>query len=323
MTTVELPTQAASDSHSLFDAIRQVRTDGSEFWSARDLQPLLGYLKWQNFALVVADARRSADIVGTGQDQFTDSSKMVSVGSGAVREIADVELTRYGAYMVILAGDGRKPEIAAAKDYFAVQTRVAEAIQSNPALLTATTTELGIITPYEIGTLFSETRDEFTRVVTVETVDTPAAHALAHTMQTWAQIMAHQIIGTPLVHVDADVKYANVTEALPSLPKGDGDGEGVAPARLPFIPIAATVEEPITWDEFARTEGIPRCGPCAGGLSSRIKHFAVKNGYPRGRTALGHNVFPRALWKKFYEEWGNFYTDLHNDPARNHNGAHA
>lgn len=246
MTTVELPTQAASDSHSLFDAIRQVRTDGSEFWSARDLQPLLGYLKWQNFALVVADARRSADIVGTGQDQFTDSSKMVSVGSGAVREIADVELTRYGAYMVILAGDGRKPEIAAAKDYFAVQTRVAEAIQSNPALLTATTTELGIITPYEIGTLFSETRDEFTRVVTVETVDTPAAHALAHTMQTWAQIMAHQIIGTPLVHVDADVKYANVTEALPSLPKGDGDGEGVAPARLPFIPIAATVEEPLS-----------------------------------------------------------------------------
>lgn len=41
----------------------------------------LGYTNWQNFERVISDARRSTFIVGTGQDQFTDGSKLVSIGN--------------------------------------------------------------------------------------------------------------------------------------------------------------------------------------------------------------------------------------------------
>ena len=35
---------------SPFDAIRRTREDGTEYWSARDLMPILGYEKWERFA---------------------------------------------------------------------------------------------------------------------------------------------------------------------------------------------------------------------------------------------------------------------------------
>lgn len=113
---------------SPFDVIRQFRVDGSEFWSARDLMPLLGYEKWDNFTRCVDEARRAASIAAA-QDQFADSGKMVKVGSGARREVSDVEMTRYGAYMVAMSCDGRKVEVAEAKTYFAIKTREAEVAQ--------------------------------------------------------------------------------------------------------------------------------------------------------------------------------------------------
>lgn len=77
MTADLTPTNA-----SPFDAVRQVRADSSEFWTARDLMPLLGYDKWQNFERVIAEARHAAEIVGAA-DQFTDSGKKYSVGAVA------------------------------------------------------------------------------------------------------------------------------------------------------------------------------------------------------------------------------------------------
>lgn len=131
MTADLTPTNA-----SPFDAVRQVRADSSEFWTARDLMPLLGYDKWQNFERVIAEARHAAEIVGAA-DQFTDSGKKVPVGSGATRMVADVEMTRYGAYMVAMSCDGRKPEVAEAKTYFAIRTREAETASAfDPSQLT-------------------------------------------------------------------------------------------------------------------------------------------------------------------------------------------
>lgn len=123
---IPVPPGQAGQSH--FDAVRQTHPDsGDEFWSARDLMPFLGYTDWRNFGESMERAKIACGNTGCEpSDHFVGADKVVSLGSGAVRRIEDVRLTRYAAYLVAMNGDPRKPEIAAAQAYFVIQTRRAE-----------------------------------------------------------------------------------------------------------------------------------------------------------------------------------------------------
>lgn len=117
----------ADTRRSPFEALKQTDEYG-EFWSARDLQKPGGYGdKWQNFEKAIERAMAACENSGHDiEDHFTGASKKVRIGSGATRKVNDYLLSRYGAYLVFMNGDPRKPEIAAAQTYFATRTRQAE-----------------------------------------------------------------------------------------------------------------------------------------------------------------------------------------------------
>ena len=114
-----------------FDSVVQtVENEHVEYWYARDIMLLMGYLKWENFEFAVKRAMESCQNAGgKTEDHFRLIEKSVVLGSGAQRVIQDYMLTRYACYLIAQNGDPRKEEIAFAQSYFAIQTRRLELIE--------------------------------------------------------------------------------------------------------------------------------------------------------------------------------------------------
>ncbi len=101
-----------------------------EYWYARDLQKVLGYERWENFANVIQKAKIACENSNIEvSDHFRDITKMVSIGSNTQRPIEDIILTRYACYLIAQNGDSKKEQIAFAQTYFAIQTRKQELIE--------------------------------------------------------------------------------------------------------------------------------------------------------------------------------------------------
>ena len=128
-----IDTQEVSLLKSKFDELAHVdENTGIEFWYARELQEAFSYSQWRRFNEVIEKAKLSCKVSGNiVSDHFADVGKMVDLGSGATREIADVKLTRYACYLIAQNGDPRKEEIAFAQSYFAQQTRKQELIEEH------------------------------------------------------------------------------------------------------------------------------------------------------------------------------------------------
>lgn len=117
-------TESADTHETPFERIRQVDADDQEFWSARDLMPVLEYASWQKFKNVLLKAQIACENSGYDpSDHFIQAVKMVAIGSDAKREVEDMHLSRYACYLIVQNADPAKEVIALGQTYFAVQTR--------------------------------------------------------------------------------------------------------------------------------------------------------------------------------------------------------
>lgn len=93
---------------TLFEAAAS-ELEGVECWSARELQELLGYSKWENFEKVILKAKDACKTAGELiENHFPDVRKMVEIGSKSERPLEDIALTRYACYLIAQNGDSRK-----------------------------------------------------------------------------------------------------------------------------------------------------------------------------------------------------------------------
>ena len=105
-----------------FEGIKKLTDEGVEYWEARELMPMLGYMEWRKFNGVIERAKAacvlSEQVI---DDHFVGAGKMIILAKNTVkqaeRQIKDFWLSRYACYLIAQNGDPRKQEIALAQTY--------------------------------------------------------------------------------------------------------------------------------------------------------------------------------------------------------------
>ena len=114
-------------SQQMFENIKHVDENGTEFWYARELQKALEYTEYGKFLPVIEKAIEACRKTGFDEgNHFAHVSEMVRIGSGAERKMDSYKLSRYACYLIVMNGDPRKEVIALGQTYFAVKTRQKE-----------------------------------------------------------------------------------------------------------------------------------------------------------------------------------------------------
>ncbi len=109
---------------NIFEQIKKLNEYGQEYWSARELGKILGYSEYRFFVPVIEKAKRACENSDfSSDDHFEDVHDMVIIGSGAEREVEDVNMSRYACYLTLQSADSGKVIVGKAKTYFAIQTR--------------------------------------------------------------------------------------------------------------------------------------------------------------------------------------------------------
>lgn len=115
-------TQNTNDIQELqspFEQLREVDADGREWWNSRRLARVMGYGKYWNFERVIAKAQAWASRKGYHLgEHFVEITEMAELGSGAVREVMSIRLSRAACMAVVMNADQKKEMVKVARLYF-------------------------------------------------------------------------------------------------------------------------------------------------------------------------------------------------------------
>ena len=111
----------------MFEDIKHIDEEANEYWSARELQRVLEYKRWDKFCKVIENAKITCEKSKyTVSNHFSQVGKMINLGKGGKRKVKDYKLSRYACYLIVQNGDSKKKAIALGQTYFAIQTRKQE-----------------------------------------------------------------------------------------------------------------------------------------------------------------------------------------------------
>lgn len=111
--------QNVPELQSPFDQLCEVDADGKEWWNSRKLARVMGYGKYWNFERVIAKAQAWISQKGYHLgDHFIEITEMAELGSGAVREVTNIRLSRAACIAVVMNADKRKEMVKVAQQYF-------------------------------------------------------------------------------------------------------------------------------------------------------------------------------------------------------------
>ena len=123
--------------YGIFETIKKLREDGTEYWSARELSKILQYKKWDKFLNVIERAKRACKNSEIEfEEHFPQVEKTIKMPKNAQKIVVDYELSRYACYLIVQNADTNKEVIALGQTYFAIQTRKQEISEKDYNLLT-------------------------------------------------------------------------------------------------------------------------------------------------------------------------------------------
>ena len=108
----------------MFEDIKHIDEQGNEYWEARELLHILGYVDWRKFNNTIQKAKTACSKSKLEEEyHFVGVDKMITIAKGGKRKIPDYKLSRYACYLIAQNSDPRKETVALAQTYFAIQTR--------------------------------------------------------------------------------------------------------------------------------------------------------------------------------------------------------
>ena len=116
---------------SPFEQLREVDADGKEWWNSRKLARVMGYGKYWNFERVIAKAQAWTSQKGYHLgEHFVEITEMAELGSGTVREVTSIRLSRAACMAVAMNADQKKEMVKAAQQYFSATMTPDVAVRS-------------------------------------------------------------------------------------------------------------------------------------------------------------------------------------------------